>query len=73
MSTNVNSGFHCNGTFPIDSKLIMSASEMKAIDCDDPFFCICSDNGNMYAYDKSHDVDPVYGKFIKHQNCQLRH
>ena len=51
---------------PIDSRFVLSQAEMRSvIDAKMPkvYFAVCSDNGNLYTYNKDNEVDPTTGKY----------
>lgn len=51
---------------PIDTRLVLSKEEMlNAIDVKMPevYFTICSDDGNLYIYNKQNELDPDIGKY----------
>lgn len=51
---------------PIDTRLVLSKDEMfDTIDVKMPdvYFTICSDDGNLYIYNKQNDLDPDTGKY----------
>lgn len=51
---------------PIDTRLVLSKDEMfDTIDAKMPdvYFAICSDDGNLYIYNKQNDLDPDTGKY----------
>lgn len=51
---------------PIDTRLVLSKEEMfNTIDVKMPevYFTICSNDGNLYIYNKQNDLDPDTGKY----------
>ena len=51
---------------PIDDSFVLSKAEMIGINDDlmpEKYFCVCSDDGLMYTYDKSATPSSATGKF----------
>lgn len=60
------SGFSIGSADAIDDRLVLSKSEMKSAN-DNVFppvyVCVCKDNGSIYIYNKSNEIDEETGKF----------
>lgn len=66
MPINFSNGFIITSKEPIDSRLVMTKAEMLAIKkarMPDNYFCLCSDDGKIYVYDATAEVDPELGRF----------
>lgn len=56
MGIKVNSGFSVGAPVPIDERIVLSKSQMLNMSdstMPDTYFAICSDDGNLYVYNKS--------------------
>ena len=61
-------GFNVGSPLPIDGRILLSRAEMASINDDimpDKYFCICEEDGLIYLYDKTAEVDPENGRFKK--------
>lgn len=60
------SGFSIGSADAIDDRLVLSKAEMKSAN-DNVFppvyVCVCKDNGSIYIYNKSNEIDEETGKF----------
>lgn len=66
MALNITAPFARGGAFPIDEALVLSKAEMRTINDNtmpDKYFCVCSDDGRMYLYNKNNSVDPETGRY----------
>lgn len=66
MALNIMAPFKRGGAFPIDDTLVLSKAEMLAVNDNtmpDKYFCVCSDNGKFYVYDKSAAPSAETGKY----------
>lgn len=66
MALNLTAPFKRGGAFPIDEDLVKSKAEMKATNDNtmpDKYFCVCSDDGQIYLYDKSNSIDAETGRY----------
>ena len=66
MGLNIAAPFKRQGAFPIDEDLVKSKAEMLIVDDNtmpDAYFCVCTDDGKLYLYDKSNTFDSETGKY----------
>lgn len=66
MALNIGAPFKRGGAFPIDETLVLTKAEMLAINDNtmpDKYFCICSDDGKLYMYDKTATPSAETGKY----------
>lgn len=66
MALNIGAPFKRGGAFPIDETLVLTKAEMLAVNDNtmpDKYFCICSDDGKLYMYDKSATASAETGKY----------
>lgn len=68
MAINLANGLNITSPEPVDSRIIKSKTEMENImpwdvaGMPDKYFCICSDDGKLYFFNKSAQPDPETGK-----------
>lgn len=70
---NINTGYDIQTGVPIDSRMILSKAEMKAVsdgimngtikNYPDNFFCICKDDATTYAFNKTYK-DTAIGRYL---------
>lgn len=63
---NLPQGFKIGAAEAIDSRLILSKTEMLAIKDNimpDTYLAVCKDNNSIYIYSKDNSIDPETGKF----------
>lgn len=66
MAIKVLSAFQLTSNEPIDTRLILTKNEMRAINDErmpDLYFTICSDDNQLYIYNKSSTASGDLGKF----------
>ena len=66
MGIKLNASFDVMSPVPLDSRTVLTKAEMLSIDdtCMPPiYYAVCSEDGTMYIYNKSNDVDAETGKF----------
>lgn len=65
MAANYAQGFNITGKEPIDMRLIKTKAEMATtkLRMPDTYFCICSDDGQLYLYDRRNTLDPELGYY----------
>lgn len=66
MAYNFPQGFQITGSEPIDTRLVLTKAEMlniKKPNMPSVYFCICSDDGCLYLYNKENTLDEVTGRF----------
>lgn len=66
MAIRVPSAFQLTSNEPIDTRLILTKDEMRVINDErmpDLYFTICSDDNQLYIYNKSSTTDGDLGKF----------
>lgn len=69
MALNFSNGFNITSNEPIDSRIIKTKAEMKALTPPQQkrmpsiYFCLCSDDNKFYLFDINHADDPETGKF----------
>lgn len=60
------SGFSIGSSDAIDDRLVLTKAQMKSANDNvfpDVYMCVCSDDGNIYTYNKTNTVDETTGKF----------
>lgn len=71
---NINSGFYIGSPEPIDTRMILSKAEMRSVNeniLPSKYFCICSDDGQLYVFDKDSTSDETTGKFKPASNTAI--
>lgn len=66
MGIKLNASFDVMSPVPLDSRTVLTKAEMLSIDdtCMPPiYYAVCSEDGTMYIYNKSNDVNESTGKF----------
>lgn len=66
MAISVNDGFSLKGGVALDDRQVLTKQEMLDIadyDLPDVYFAVCKDNGKLYVFDKTNDIDTETGKF----------
>lgn len=66
MAINIATSFKVGGTLSIDDRFVLTKAEMKAMSDNlipEVYFCLCSEDGNLYLYNKNNDVDENLGKY----------
>lgn len=66
MAIKIGQGFKRASAAPIDDSLVLTKAKMLAADdamMPPNYFCVCKDDGKLYLYDKSNDVDDTTGKY----------
>lgn len=66
MAFKVSQGFERTSNEPIDTTLVMTKSQMANVEealMPESYFCVCSENGKFYIYNKQNDPLPDTGKF----------
>lgn len=66
MALNIAAPFKRAGAFPVDEALVMTKAEMLAINDNTmpaKYFCICSEDGQIYLYDKEATPSATTGKY----------
>jgi len=66
MGIKVNSGFTVGAPVPIDERTVLTKDQMhNMLDASMPdnYFAVCSDDGNLYVYDKSREPNAETGRF----------
>ena len=59
-------GFKLSTRDPVDNRILLSKDEMTRVNDNqmpDKYFAMCKEDGNLYVYDKSNEVDETTGKF----------
>ena len=59
-------GFKVSTRDPVDNRILLSKDEMTMVNDNqmpEKYFAMCKDDGNIYVYDKSNEVDETTGKF----------
>lgn len=68
MSIKINTGFDVGSAAPIDSRLVLSKEQMLAVNDNvypQVYSCVCSDDRQLYIYDKDAEISAETGKFRK--------
>ena len=68
MALSVNSNFSVNCALPIDSRFVLSKEQMLNANPNiipDVYFCVCSDDGQFYLYNKDNAENAETGKYEK--------
>ena len=76
MALKVGQSFRRTSANAIDESFVLSKSEMVGINDDlmpDKYFCVCSDDGIMYTYDKSATPSPTTGKYKELSGGNVEH
>ena len=63
---NLPQGFKIGAAEAVDSRLILSKTEMVTIKdsmMPDTYLAVCKDNNSIYIYSKDNSIDPETGKF----------
>ena len=66
MAINIASGFYVGASLSIDERFVLTKTQMKDMNenlIPDVYFCVCSDNGKLYIYNKNNTVDENLGKY----------
>lgn len=66
MAINVASGFYVGASLSIDERFVLTKAQMKDMNenlIPDVYFCVCSDDGKLYIYNKNNTVDKNLGKY----------
>lgn len=66
MSIKINSNFQVGTPQPLDSRTVLSKEEMKNANENvfpEVYCAVCKDDGNIYTFNKSNEVDEQTGKF----------
>ena len=66
MALNVAQPFKRAGAFPIDETLVLTKAEMKSANDNvmpSNYLAVCKDDGQLYLYDKTNDIDADTGKY----------
>ena len=62
----INAPFELGAAVPVDTRLTLSKAEMLTVNDNvwpDKYFTVCSDDGAIYLYDKTNEMDVETGKF----------
>ena len=68
MAINLSQAFHRTSANPIDESLTLTQEEMLAVNDNlmpAKYFTICQDDGKLYLYSKTNEMDETTGKFRK--------
>ena len=66
MAIDLATGFNIGSKDAIDERQVLTLEQMKNLDesiYPDKYFAICKDNGKLYIYDASNEIDAESGKF----------
>lgn len=66
MAIQLPQGFKIGSKEAIDSRIVLTKAEMlkmKDNTMPDVYFAMCKDDGKMYVYNKTNEIDPELGKF----------
>lgn len=66
MAITINSNFSVGAALPIDDRLVLTKQQMIDINenvMPEVYFAVCSDDGNMYLFNKANEVSAETGKF----------
>lgn len=66
MAITINAGFHLGAAVALDDRLYLTKAEFLTVNENiypDYALIVCKDDGSLWVFDKSADVDPVNGKF----------
>ena len=66
MPINIPSAFNLGAAVPIDTRLVLTKAQMKAMNDNtmpSVYFALCSDDNAFYLYSKNNTVDANLGKF----------
>lgn len=66
MGISITQPFKRGGAYPIDETLVLTKAEMLAIidsTMPDAYFAICTEDGQLYLYNKDNDIDTQTGKY----------
>lgn len=66
MGIKINAPFELGAAVPVDTRLTLSKAEMLTVNDNvwpDKYLTVCSDDGAIYLYDKSNEMDVETGKF----------
>ena len=66
MSIKINAPFELGTATPVDTRLTLSKAEMLTVNDNvwpSKYFTVCSDDGAIYLYDKTNEMDVETGKF----------
>lgn len=67
-------GFSMAHNEPVDNRFVLSKAEMltiKKAKMPDVYFTICSDDGNLYLYNKDNELNDETGRFKKMETSVL--
>ena len=66
MSIKLNSNFSIGTAQPLDARNVITKEKMLTINENiwpDVYYAVCTDDGNLYVYNKTNESDPETGKF----------
>lgn len=66
MAIKIPSGFQITSSEPVDRRLVLTKAEMTTLRDDrmpDLYFTLCSDDSQIYIYNKAKEADTASGKF----------